>query len=59
MTGQECTAAGGRPFEQMTAAERRADYRARQTITRELGHERRQITDAYLGYRFARRKGAA
>ena len=59
LTGQECTAAGGRPFEQMTAAERRADYRARQTITRELGHERRQITDAYLGYRFARRKGAA
>lgn len=59
LTGRECTAAGGKPFEQMTAAERRADYRARQTITRELGHERRQITDAYLGYRFARRQGAA
>lgn len=59
MTGRDCTAAGGRPFEQMTAAERRADYRARQAITRELGHERRQITDAYLGYRFASRKGAA
>lgn len=59
LTGRDCTAAGGRPFEQMTTAERRADYRARQTITRELGHERRSITDAYLGYRFSRRKGAA
>lgn len=59
LTGRDCTAAGGRPFEQMTGAERRSDYQARQTITRELGHERRQITDAYLGYRFAGRKGAA
>lgn len=59
LTNRDCTAAGGRPFEQMTAAERRADYAARQAITRELGHERRQITDAYLGYRFAGRKGAA
>jgi len=59
LTGRSCTAAGGRPFEQMTAAERRADFRARQQITREMGHERRQITDAYLGYRFASRKGAA
>lgn len=57
LTGRECTAAGGRPFEQLTAAERRSDYAARQQITRELGHERRQITDAYLGYRFAA-KGA-
>ncbi|KMO12798.1 integrase [Methylobacterium indicum] len=59
LTGRPCTAAGGRPWEQLTGAERRADWHARLTISRELGHERRQITDAYLGYRFASRKGGA
>lgn len=59
LTGRDCTAAGGRPYEQMTGRERRQDWQARQTITRELGHERREITDAYLGYRFAGRKAGA
>lgn len=59
LTGRECTAAGGKPWEQMTRAERAADWQARQEISRELGHERRQITDTYLGHRFAGRKGAA
>ena len=59
LTGRPCTAAGGKPWEQLTRAERRTDWNARQTISRELGHERRQITDAYLGYRFASRKGGA
>lgn len=59
LTGRECTAAGGKPWEQMTGQERGRDAWARQTITRELGHERTQITDTYLGNRFARRKGAA
>ncbi len=40
----------------MSGAERREDYRARLQISRELGHERVDITDAYLGSRFARRR---
>jgi hypothetical protein len=52
LTGQECPAAGGKTYENMTGAERAADYRARLTISGELGHNRVEITDAYLGRRF-------
>jgi hypothetical protein len=39
----------------MTKAERAADYRARLAVSRELGHNRIEITDAYLGGRFAKK----
>lgn len=57
LTGLDAPAAGGKTYEQLSKAERAADYRARLTISRELGHNRIEITDAYLGHRFAR--GAA
>jgi len=53
LTGRKAPAAGGRTYENLTAAERGADYRARLAISRELGHNRVEITDAYLGRRFA------
>lgn len=54
LTGQDAPAAGGKTYEQLNKIERAADYRARLTISRELGHNRIEITDAYLGRRFAR-----
>ena len=57
LTGQDAPAAGGKTYEQLNKIERATDYRARLTISRELGHNRIEITDAYLGRRFAR--GAA
>jgi hypothetical protein len=59
LTGTSCPAAGGKTYEQMSALERAADYRARLSISRELGHNRVEITDAYLGRRFAARKASA
>jgi hypothetical protein len=58
LTGALAPAAGGKTYEAMTRQERAADYRARLTISRELGHNRVDITDAYLGRRFGR-KGTA
>lgn len=58
LTGRPCPAAGGATCDRLTLAEKGADYRARQRISRELGHDRLEITDTYLGGRFAR-KGAA
>jgi hypothetical protein len=58
LTGTPAPAAGGKTYEAMTRQERAADYRARLTVSRELGHNRVDITDAYLGRRFAR-KGTA
>lgn len=53
LTGTRPPAAGGRTYENMTQAERAADYRARMEISRELGHNRLEVTDVYLGRRFA------
>lgn len=58
LTGSPCPAAGGRTYERMNSGERGADYRARLTISRELGHNRVEVTDAYLGRRFAARARA-
>lgn len=57
MTGAPSPAAGGKTYETMTRGERAADHRARMAISRELGHNRLEITDAYLGRRFAKREG--
>jgi hypothetical protein len=53
MTLRKAPAAGGKTYEQLTREERAADYRARLAVSRELGHNRIEITDAYLGRRFA------
>lgn len=55
LMGAPCPAAGGRTSENLTSAERAADYRVRLQISRELGHNRVGVTDAYLGARTASR----
>jgi hypothetical protein len=49
LTGWKAPAAGGPPAKSLTDAERAIDRAARLTISRELGHEREQITSVYLG----------
>lgn len=49
LTGWKAPAAGGPPAVGFTPAQRLLDAMARQTISRELGHERPQITAVYLG----------
>lgn len=51
LAGFPCPAKGGKAAGTMSPAERAADYRARMTVSRELGHNRLSITDAYLGPR--------
>ncbi|MGX7742319.1 phage integrase N-terminal domain-containing protein [Rhodopseudomonas parapalustris] len=53
LTGRLCPAAGGATYEQLSRAQRAADYRARMQISAELGHGRLEVTDTYLGSRFA------
>jgi len=49
LTGWKAPAAGGPAARQLTPGQRTQDHEARQTISRELGHERMQITVTYLG----------
>ncbi|EJQ9336302.1 integrase domain-containing protein [Salmonella enterica] len=49
LTGWKAPAAGGPVAWSLTPAQRVLDTQARQTISRELGHERTQITTVYLG----------
>jgi site-specific recombinase XerC len=49
LTGWKAPTAGGPVASVLTAAQRTLDANARQTISRELGHERPQITAIYLG----------
>ncbi len=49
LTGWKAPAAGGPLARDLTPAQRILDAQARQTISRELGHERTQITAVYLG----------
>jgi hypothetical protein len=49
LTGWKAPAAGGPAAKSLTEAERAIDRAARLTISRELGHEREQITSVYLG----------
>lgn len=52
LTGRECPARGGMTAEAMTQAERDADVAARLRISRDLGHNRLEVTDTYLGRRW-------
>lgn len=49
LTGYKAPAAGGPSAHMLSPARRAQDAMARQTISRELGHERTQITAVYLG----------
>ena len=49
LTGFECPVAGGPARQALTSAQRQLDQEARRVISRELGHEREQITTIYLG----------
>jgi hypothetical protein len=49
LTGWKAPADGGPAGRMLSAAQRTQDAVARQTISRELGHERPQITAVYLG----------
>lgn len=49
LTGWKAPAAGGPSARSLTPAQRIMDAQARQAISRELGHERTQITAVYLG----------
>lgn len=49
MTGWPCPAAGGPASAELGVAQKKADREARLEISRELGHEREEITAVYLG----------
>jgi len=49
LTGWKAPAAGGPQSKALNPEQRETDREARLTISRELGHEREQITAAYLG----------
>lgn len=49
LAGWKSPAAGGRSSKSLSGGERAVDREARLTISRELGHEREQITAVYLG----------
>ena len=49
LTGWKAPAAGGPPSKSLTLEKREQDHQARIIVSRELGHEREQITAVYLG----------
>lgn len=49
LTGWKAPAAGGPSVKSLTPTQRAQDATARQTISRELGHERTSILNVYLG----------
>lgn len=49
LTGWQAAAAGGPTSKQLSPEQKAIDREARLTISRELGHEREQITAVYLG----------
>ena len=49
LTGWKAPAAGGPPVRTLTPEQRAQDTWARQIVSRELGHERAQVTAIYLG----------
>lgn len=58
LTGRDVPARGGATYDNLSRADRAADYRARLQISREMGHDRLDVANRYLGSRFAA-KGAA
>ena len=59
LTGHKPPAEGGPTHDKVPIAERAALDAARLEVSRELGHNRIDVTDAYLGRRWPERKAAA
>ena len=53
LTGWSCPAAGGPTVDRMTSAQAARDRTARMEVSHELGHGRLDVTDTYLGRRYA------
>lgn len=49
LTGWKAPAAGGPSSKSLTPGQKAIDHEARMTVSRELGHEREQVTAIYLG----------
>jgi len=49
LTGWACPIQGGKPQTALTRQEREVDQAARLAISRELGHERREVVAVYIG----------
>ena len=49
LTGWKSSIAGGPSSKSLTREKRDQDHQARHIISRELGHERRQVVSIYLG----------
>jgi len=49
LTGQACPACGGKKSRELSKGEKQKDQKARLLISKELGHEREEITAVYLG----------
>ena len=49
LTGWKAPACGGPVSKTLTRELRKVDHKVRLTISRELGHERTAVTNAYLG----------
>ena len=49
LMGRKAPPAGGQTSKQLSAEQKVIDRQARLTISRELGHEREQITAVYVG----------
>jgi hypothetical protein len=49
LSGWKSPAAGGPPCKSLDLEKRETDHQARLVISRELGHERRQVVSVYLG----------
>ncbi len=49
LTDWHCPAQGGPNHTTLNPEQRELDHEARMTISQELGHEREQVTAAYLG----------
>lgn len=60
LTGWSCPAAGGPTVDTMTKTDAARDRSARMEVSHELGHNRLDVTDTYLGRRFppSAKKGA-
>ena len=49
LTGWKSPASGGPGYQALTPEQRKVDQEVRLTISREIGHERTAVTNAYLG----------
>jgi hypothetical protein len=49
MTGRDCPACGGKVSRELSPEEKSQDFDVRIVISKELGHEREEITAVYLG----------